>query len=196
RRRSGLRPHRISQLFPRSTVLPVVDLGQSGRTVVDAEAGQGPASVRLRDRQDRLGHANGSFGQPAGKAPQARNASANGSTEVAPALRSSLAQIVIVHRETTSSSTSSTDFPATACSISGGTTKASYRSLTRKALLTSGVPCSPTCSSSPPSTRRPAEARFAAKDRTVTGRRLFGIDTTTSGRAVQSHFPSTSRHHW
>src|SRR5699024_10567309 len=136
RRRSGLRPHRISQLFPRSTVLPVVDLGQSGRTVVDAEAGQGPASVRLRDRQDRLGHANGSFGQPAGKAPQARNASANGSTEVAPALRSSLAQIVIVHRETTSSSTSSTDFPATACSISGGTTKASYRSLTRKALLT------------------------------------------------------------
>src|SRR5699024_12277606 len=115
-------------------------------------------------------------------------------TEVAPALRTSLAQIVIVHRETTSSSTSSTDFPATACSISGGTTKASYRSLTRKALLTSGVPCSPTCSSSPPSTRRPAEARFAARDRTVTGRRLLGIDTTASGRAVQCHFPSTARH--
>ncbi|SMY05454.1 DEAD/DEAH box helicase [Brevibacterium aurantiacum] len=30
-------------------------------------------------------------------------------------------------------------------------------------------------------------ARFAARDRTVTGRRLLGIDTTTSGRVFQSH---------
>ncbi len=47
-----------------------------------------------------------------------------------------------------------------------------------------------------PSISRPAEARFAASERTVTGRRALGIDTTTSGRTAQSHSPSTCRHHF